>query len=370
LLRRNLITALQNQGSEITVIAPFDSYTERVRNLGVNVIDLPLRPSGKNVLQELATIRALYTALKSVKPDAVLSYTVKCNLYAGLCQRLLPFKLIPNVSGLGEAFSQQGALQNIIRVLYRASLGRCVKIFFQNEEDLSLCIESRLVKEAVCEVLPGSGVDIHHFSPAQRAPEGARTFLMFGRLLPQKGFGYFIRSAASIRATLGDRARFWILGSPDLERRDSVALLKDIQAAHSKGIIRYIPKTDNVLPIIQESDVVVLPSTYNEGVPRSLLEALACGKPIVTTEWKGCRETVRTGMNGYRIQPHDQDALTIALTHLTECSSEDLLQMGRASRKIAETRFNESHVLDAYLRVLGFPPSTSKEHSSQVTEAA
>lgn len=370
LLRRNLISALKRAGAEITVIAPFDSYTERVRALGVNVVEIPLWPSSKNVIQELATIKALYAALKSVRPDVVLSYTVKCNLYAGLCQRVLPFQLIPNVSGLGEAFSHQGSLQHIIRVMYRVSLSRCRRIFFQNEEDLSLCVASRLVREELCEVLPGSGVDIHYFTPTTRVPGNTRTFLMFGRLLPQKGFGYFLQTAEIVRKTLGDRARFWILGSPDLDRKDSVRLLHDIQSAHAKGVIRYLPKTDDVLPIIQQSDIVVLPSTYNEGVPRSLLEALACGKPIVTTDWKGCRETVRTGINGYRIQPHDQESLTKAVTHLAQCPTEELLLLGKASRNIAETRFDERHVLDAYLRVLNLSTSAVQDTPSTVNEAA
>jgi glycosyltransferase involved in cell wall biosynthesis len=353
LLRRNLIAALQQAGCSVTVVAPHDGYTERLRRLGVSHVHLPLHPSSTNIFGELETIRHLFTILRALSPDFVLSYTVKCNLYAGLCQRILPFKLIPNISGLGEGFAQRGVLQAVLQTLYRSSLGGCSRIFFQNAEDFTACVSAGLVRENICEVLPGSGVNTQTFTPTSRRVGETRTFLMMGRLLPPKGFRYFIAAAESIRMTLGDRVNFWILGSADAERPDSMALLKEIETAHARGVIRYLNKTDDVLPILQGSDVVVLPSTYNEGVPRSLLEALACGKPVVTTEWKGCRETVQNRVNGYRVPPHNQNALTHALHHLATCPREELESLGRESRRLAESRFDEHFVIDAYTRALG-----------------
>ncbi len=352
LLRRNLIAALRSAGCTVTVIAPRDAYTERVKKLGVDHVHLPLHPSSTNPLDELRTIRSLYGILRDLRPDAVLSYTIKCNLYAGLCRKLLNFRLIPNISGLGEGFAGGGSFRTFLRALYRTALGDCSRIFFQNGEDLAACASAGLIREDLCEVLPGSGVNVKTFIPSEKPCSDARTFLMMGRLLPAKGFRYFLRAAETLHGELGDRGRFWVLGAADSERSESLALLEEIHAAHARGTIRYLDKTDDALPILQECDVVVLPSTYNEGVPRSLLEAIACGKPVVTTDWKGCRETVRHAENGYLVPPHNQNELTRTLYHLATCPREELEALGRESRKLAVSRFDESIVIDAYARAL------------------
>lgn len=362
LLRRNLIAALRAAGCTVTVVAPYDSYTEKIKKLGVEHVHLPLHPSSTNPFDELRTIRSLYGILRDLRPDAVLSYTIKCNLYAGLCRKLLPFRFIPNISGLGEGFARGGPLRTLLRALYQTSLGDCSRIFFQNGDDLAACASAGLIREDLCEVLPGSGVNVSTFIPSERPMTEPRTFLMMGRLLPAKGFRYFLRAAETLQGELGDKVQFWVLGAADSERAESLALLEEINAAHAKGTIRYLNKTDDVLPILQECDAVVLPSTYNEGVPRSLLEAIACGKPVVTTDWKGCRETVRHKENGYLVPPHNQDELTRTLRHLAVCPQEELDKLGRESRRLAVSRFDESIVLDAYARALRL-----NEHRTSIT---
>jgi glycosyltransferase involved in cell wall biosynthesis len=176
---------------------------------------------------------------------------------------------------------------------------------------------------------------------------------MFGRLLPKKGFGRYLDAATELKARYGESAQFWILGAPDSERAESRKLFERILKAHSLGVIRYINPTDDVLPYLQDADAIVLPSTYNEGVPRSLLEALACGKPIITTDWKGCRETVQNGRNGVLVRPHDTQSLTRALQQMIECSKETLSEYGLRSRSLAESRFDERLVFNAYLKALG-----------------
>lgn len=358
LLRRNLIRTLQQLGCHITVVAPPDGYTERVKQLGVAFVPISLSPSSAHPVDELSTVLELRGILSRLRPEAVLSFTVKCNLYAGLCQRVLSYRLIANVSGLGETFTRPGPLRIVVKTLYKISLRKSDTIFFQNAEDRELCVSNRLVPASNAEVIPGSGVDTTFFTPVVKRVPDSRTFLMFGRLLPQKGFPQFLEAARIIRRELGENARFWILGTPDVERDESLKLLATIREAHGDGTIRYLESSDNVLPIIHDSDVVVLPSTYNEGVPRSLLESLACGKPIITTDWKGCRETVEHGKNGYLTRPHDLDSLVQAIRALATCPAEQLAQFGTASRVLAERRFDERRVLDAYARALGLPRPT------------
>jgi len=366
LLRRRLIARLQESGVEVTVVAPVDNYTDRVRQLGVRFIPLRMSQTGKSPLREFESLTQVYTILRATKPDAVLSFTVKCNLYAGLCRTHLPYRYIPNISGTGDLFDGTSLTERIAKRLYRTALGSADRVFFQNGDDRASFLTQGLVRADQATLLPGSGVDLSYFHPTPRTPRPWRTFLMFGRILPKKGFGAFLDAAAELKARYGESAQFWILGAPDPERAESRALFESVLRAHALGTVRYINRTDDVLPHVQEADVIVLPSTYNEGIPRSLLEALACGKPIITTNWKGCRETVENGANGLLVPPHDTASLVRALQQLIECSEDTLVDYGARSRAIAEARFDERLVLDAYLAALQ-GESSARQSSTRPT---
>lgn len=352
LLRRNLIAHLREAGCEVIVVAPRDTYTERLLSLGVRFIPIPLEPGGTSIFSELKTLRAVHRTLRLLRPDAVLSFTIKCNLYAGLTKRLVPFTQVANVSGLGMAFESNGVMRRIVQTLYKVAMAPTDHIFFQNQDDLSSCLRDGLVPSDNCRTIPGSGVDLAAFTPTPRVVGRPRTFLMFGRLLPQKGYDLYLQAAHRLRGALGNRVAFWILGSPDQERPESLALLQRIQDAHENGVVTYLNSSDDVRPILNETDVAVLPSTYNEGIPRSLLEALASGKAIITTDWKGCRETVEHGTNGYLVKPHDVESLHAAMASLANCPDSTLDSFSRASRRRAERRFDEQFVLHAYLDAL------------------
>lgn len=353
LLRQNLIKTLEGFGCYVTVIAPVDAYTERVKKLGVEFIPIGIDGTGRAPIFEAWTLASIYRALRIARPDVVLSFTVKCNLYAGMCRRALEFNHVANVSGLGELFDGRKGVSSAVALLYRIALARTHTVFFQNSEDCSRLTKNGAVNERRAQVIPGSGVDLERFTPIPRSPRLERAFLMFGRLLPQKGFDRFIEAARQLRSRTGDRAVFWILGAVDSTRQESLDLRKRIDSAHGEGIIRYLQSTDDPLPLIREADVVVLPSTYNEGVPRSLLEALACGKPVVTTDWKGCRETVRGGENGLLVRPHDTASLIEALDYFIRCDIDVIERFGARSRCLAEEKFNERLVLDSYLEAIG-----------------
>jgi glycosyltransferase involved in cell wall biosynthesis len=366
LLRRNLIASLLQAGHTVTVVAPRDAYTERVQQLGVSFVPISMNATGTSPIKEMVTLGEIYEALRSLRPDVVLSFTVKCNLYAGLCRRLLSFHHVANVSGLGQSFDTSSLANKAIRRLYRTALSQTHTIFFQNKEDREMLVQQKIVSMAQTEVIPGSGVDLRHFCPSQSQSNrrGSRSFLMLGRLLPKKGFVAFMEAAATLKDRYGDAAAFWILGAPDFERPESVELLEQIISRHARGTIRYLQSTDDVIPYLREADAVVLPSTYNEGVPRSLLEALACGKPVITTNWKGCRETVEPGRNGYLVLPDNTESLIRAMTQILECSQQTLETLGRNSRLIAEERFNEETVLSAYHRAISHLRVSSLEQDA------
>lgn len=359
--RLNLMTAFLEEGCTVHVIAPLDptydngACIEGFRKMGVRFHALPLQPRGLNPFRELASIHALYKVLARIQPDIVLSYTVKCNLYAGICRRFVGFRQLANVPGLGEVFERRSVLSFVVSCLYRFVFRGMDLAFFQNREDLKYCEERRLVPPERCVVIPGSGVDLARFRPVYPPISGTpRTFLMFGRVLPQKGYAEYVDAARALRASFGDRVQCWVMGIEDKNRPDSSRLYATLQEAHDEGVIKLITPRMDVTPILEEVDTVVLPSRYNEGIPRSLLEALACGKIIITTDWRGCRETVEHQKNGFLIPVDDADALQDAMRTVVEMEDAFLAKMGRHSRAIVERSFDEEIVLNAYLdRALG-----------------
>ena len=359
LLRKNLIRALKNCGYHITVIAPRDEYTDRVVSLGVDFLHLNLSRCGTNPIRELCTLRDVVQKLRCSNPSVVLSYTVKCNLYAGLCQYIMKFHHLPNIAGLGQLFDSTGILRHLIHRLYRAGLHHSSKIFFQNSEDLEHFVKHRIIPPGLCTRLPGSGVDLQTFHPVTKKKTLDRRFLILGRLLPQKGFQTFLQVAKILKPRYGRLVSFWVLGSPDYERPESISLWHNIKKAHALGDIRYIPKSDNPAAIIQEADVIVLPSHYNEGVPRSLLEGLACAKPIITTDWKGCRDTVIENKNGILCQVQDPSSLEKAIEVYLQMDYKTLCEQGAYGRRLAEQKFDETSVTQAYLKAI---TDTGSEH--------
>ncbi len=351
--RCRLIAELRARGHEVCVICPWDSYVEKLKALGVQYLPIRMNPPGTSPLEELMTIASLFRALAKLRPDYVLSFTIKCNLYTGLCRSLLGFTQIANVSGLGQAFEHDGFLQKVACRLYKIALRRCTRVFFQNQEDFKTCTGRGLIPFAASRLLPGSGVDLDLFRPSDmRADSHPRRFLIFGRLLPKKGFYEFIEAARVLKMQFGDAVEFWVLGAEDPKRPESVELRRRIEMAHAEGDILFFSFIDDVRPILNAVDVVVLPSTYNEGVPRSLLEGLASGKPVITTDWRGCRETVRNGENGYLIPAGSLTRLIEAMEALYLAPLSKLRQMGMMSRRIAETCFDEKLVINSYLRAV------------------
>lgn len=346
----HLIAAIQDHGHEVVLISPYDKYTHKLITSGIKWFHLPLHQTSKNPFRELYSIVHLGNMLRKIHPNMVLTFTIKCNLYVGLFTYLFSYTVIPNISGLGEVFSHQTFMMSFVCFLYRLALKHSPKAFFQNEDDLHIFLQQRIVSPQICERLPGSGVDLATFTPSlQQKKNHVRIFLMFGRLLPQKGYDLFLEAARKITQLRPNSAEFWVLGIQDHSRKESQTLFQKILQYHHQHIITYFPATDNVFPLLQQADVVVLPSRYQEGVPKSLLEALACGKPIITTNWKGCRETVEHGMNGYLLDSSELHELEKYLQFFIDTDEKTLHQMGRVSRKKAEEEYDENIVLTKYL---------------------
>jgi glycosyltransferase involved in cell wall biosynthesis len=347
--RMPLIAALRGRGRDVVVLAPRDEYTDRIVATGVGYRELPLSAKGKNPLAELAAVLAFVKAYRELKPAVVLQYTIKPNLYGSLAARFLRIPAVNNVTGLGAAFEGGGPLEALARFLYRLSFSKVERVFFQNPDDFSLFLKGGLVREEQADLLPGSGVDLARFSPRPRV-EGPFTFLFVGRLLKAKGVEDLVRAAAIVKAKRPE-ARIVLLGKRDDEdpgAADPVLL----DAAASAGTVELAGTSDDVRIQLAQADCVVLPSFYREGTPRSLLEAAAMGKPLIAADSVGTREPVSVGVNGFLHRPHDSEDLAGRMIEMIELPPETIASMGRASREIAEARFDERIVIGKYLEIV------------------
>jgi glycosyltransferase involved in cell wall biosynthesis len=347
MFRMPLIRALRAHGREVVVLAPRDEYTDRIAAEGIDFRDLHLSAKGRNPFKEVLTAFAFFRAYREIRPDVVLHFTIKPNLYGSLAARLLGIPAVNNVTGLGAVFDRHGVLQAAVRLLYKAAFARVERVFFQNPDDRDLFVRGGLVKEVHAGLLPGSGVALDKFAPRPRGA-GAFTFLFIGRLLKAKGVEDLIDAARIVRRQRPD-ARFVLLGKRDDEDpgRADPGLLEE-----AAGVVDLAGNVDDVRPFIAEADCVVLPSYYREGTPRSLLEAAAMGKPLIAADCVGTREPVHDQVNGFLCRPRDPDDLAAKMLAMMELPEDARLRMGTGSRRIAEERFDERLVTDRYVGII------------------
>jgi glycosyltransferase involved in cell wall biosynthesis len=351
--RKNLLNAMRDNGHTLLVIAPKDTYSAKIGNLCHSYYPLRLNPSSMNLFLEIFAIVHLFLLLRKTAPDCVISFTPKCNLYVGLCKLFLRFQFIPNISGMGQAFEYSGLVSRATSRLYRVALKKAHTVFFQNKDDMERLVKDNVVHPAVCRSIPGSGVDTKTFKPSSTPQPGTSLkFLMFGRLVASKGWNLYFNIAEKIKLAGKYDAEFWTMALQDNLNVQSKFLLNQIFDLKKQGIIHVFPPSDNMADILHQFDIVVLPSTYHEGIPRSLLEAMACGKPIITTNWKGCKETVHHGINGYIVKPNNEKDLYDAAVRMIRLSTEQRSSMGIASRKLAVSHFDESIIVQNYLEAI------------------
>jgi glycosyltransferase involved in cell wall biosynthesis len=348
--RGGLIRALKAEGYEPVVIAPVDPAAEhRMNELGVERIVIDITRSGLNPFADLALLLKYRSLLKSLRPVAYLGFTIKPNIYGGIAARLTGVPLIANVSGLGTVFINRGPLLALVSRLYRLALKRAAIVFFQNPDDLELFVERGLVRRSQAGLLPGSGIDLDAFQPSP-LPLGPATFLLIGRMLGDKGVREFVEAARHLRPDLPD-ARFQLLGPLDEGNRSAITRA-ELNRWVEEGIVEYLGSTDDVRPYLERATVAVLPS-YREGLPRSLLEAAAMGRPLIATDVPGCRDLIEDGANGTLCKPKASGSLANAMQKLAKMPRDRLGDMGSASRRLVEKRYSQTVVIGAYLDALG-----------------
>lgn len=344
--RKKLISDLQQKGNEIHLIAPPDEYSERLKSLGFQFHPIKMSNKGTNPLYDLIFLFRLYRMYKKIKPDVCLHYTIKPNIYGSLVAGWLSIPVLNNITGLGTAFIRTGLVTKIVRGLYRISFRKAFKVYFQNEDDRILFLKYNLVRSENTEILPGSGVDLIRFQPSTTTSSvTAIRFLMIARILVDKGVQEYLAAAKNIRKKY-PQATFTLLGAFD-ETSGFGVPKTFVDQFVADGSVTYKSFTDEIVQEILACDVVVLPS-YREGTPKTLLEAAACGKPLLTTEAPGCKDVVENGVNGFKCEVRSTDDLQRIIEEFISLSPEKRMAMGRESRKMVEAKYDENIVIRRY----------------------
>ena len=345
--RGGLIRSLKKLGHCVGAAVP----SGEAELAGIATHQFPLSAASLAPVAELRSILALIRLFRQVKPAAVLSFTPKGNIYAGLAARATGTPYLPNISGLGTAFLRGGLLLKVQAALYREALRDAPIVFFQNEEDAALFKRMDLIQPAQAKLLPGSGVDLQHFR-AGMLPSGASNqlhLLFVGRLLGDKG----VRELAEAMRVLKPRfpgLRLTLVGELGSANRTAISS-QELEGWIEDGLVAYAGQVGDVRPLLRQADAVVLPS-YREGMPRSLLEAAAAGRPLLAANVPGCRQLVVDGENGFLFEARSRDSLAAAIERLLALSPQQRQAMGTAARRMAEQRYDEKIVFRAYTDAL------------------
>jgi len=368
--RGPLIQAIIRAGHLVTACANGrDLATEqKLHKIGAEYYPISLKRAGINPISDLASIIELIRLIAKIKPDVVFSYTIKPVIYGGLAARLCGVTSIYSlITGLGYTFMNSGSLIQrfsgiIARTFYRFSLKGSQKVFFQNPDDRMLFVKKGLVRPNQPVLVNGSGVDLDFFAATSFPKEPV--FLMIGRLLVDKGVREYVKAAEIIKKQF-PQTRFLLAGN--LDPNPTSLQKSELLQWEEAGVIEYLGYLDDVRPAIKKCRCYILPS-YREGTPRTVLEAMAMGRPIITTDAPGCRETimltpggqhqrefgerVMIGENGFLVRVRDVEALVKAIMHFLE--NPDLAnRMAKRSREIAEEKFDVHKVNAVILNTMG-----------------
>lgn len=354
----NFIRALQAEGHEVHTIAPKDDCTHLLTEAGCHHHQVRMDSRGANPIKDSALIFELWSIYRKVRPDVILHYTIKPNIYGTIAAALLKIPVINNVCGLGTIFLKDNLISKIAILLYRWSFRFPKKVFFQNPDDLTLFINKKLIRPEIADLLPGSGIDLTRFAPTEFKRNKSFTFLLISRLISDKGVIEYVEAVRKLKAK-GIDARFQILGATDPKHKRGIKL-KVIDSWISSGTIEYLGTTKDVRSFIQDADCIVLPS-YREGTPRTLLEAASSSKPIIATDVPGCHHVVKDSYNGLLCELKNADDLAEKMFTMANYDDETLKRFGQNGRKKVESEFDESIVINKYLHSLsGFPLTQEK----------
>ncbi|WP_299128709.1 glycosyltransferase family 4 protein [uncultured Winogradskyella sp.] len=341
--RGDFIKSMVDNGFEVFAAAPSftEKYSQLIKDLGATPIEFNLQRTGLNPLKDFKSIHEIKSIIKENKIDLVFPYTVKPVIYGSMAANMCKVPVISLITGLGYAFTGLSAkartLQRFNETLYKLSIRKNKVIVFQNNDDYQLFLDRKVItKKQEVAFVSGSGVNLDQFTFKEKNASDKVSFLLVARLIKEKGIALYMEAAKILKAKY-PKAEFHLIGAP--ETSPSAISEVEINQLHKEGVIIFHGKQSNINEHLNQRDVFVLPSYYREGLPRTTLEACACGNPIITTDSVGCREAVKEGENGFLIEPQNLDALVKPMEYFIT-NPDKIKEMGINSRKYAEARFD------------------------------
>ena len=349
--RGDLVKAIIAKGYEVVVTGPDRTDVDKIEALGARFVEIPMNKTGTNILGDLKYCKRLKALMKQEKPDVTLGYTVKPVVYGAIAAHRAKVRSINGmITGGGYTFTAKTmkakVLGVIVRTLYKLGLRRTDHIIFQNTDDLNEFCDRKLAKREKCSIVNGSGVNMTHFALAP-LPEQP-SFFMLSRLLKSKGVQEYLHAARTVKSEYPD-AKFYLLGKYETAMQDAVPK-ETVEQYITGGIVERFEETSDVRPYYEKCSVYVLPS-YREGTPRTVLEAMAMGRPVITTDTNGCRETVIDGKTGYLVPVGDAKTLAERMKAFL-CEPKLAAQMGKESLALCKEKFEVSRVNAEMLRIM------------------
>ena len=346
LFRSELIHSLETD-YELCLVAKYDGYEKYFDHY--TIFDIDFQSNSIKPIKELLSILNLKKLIKEINPDYILTFTIKPNIYVGVISLFLKkFRFVPNITGLGTMFLKNRFLSTSFLLLYKISLLRSTKVFFQNSEDHKYFLNKNIIKADKSEIIPGSGINMNKFQIKQKV-NPVKKIIFVGRLIKDKGLIEFIEASNRILKQKAYKVQFFIAGKYDaLNPRSIPKIILDSWEKNKE--CNYLGEVDGIGYTLKEYDIFVLPS-YREGLSKALLEACGNGLPIITTSVPGCKELVKN-YNGIAITPRNVLSLEKAIVEILNMPNSELLQMGRKSYELVSSKYSIEKVIMQYKKIL------------------
>jgi glycosyltransferase involved in cell wall biosynthesis len=342
--RKELIKKLLEDGFEVYISLPDDEKVKEMVSWGCRFIETNVDRRGTNPITDSKLVFHYLRILNKIKPDVVLSYTIKPNLYGGIACRILNIPCINNITGLGSGFNKGFILTTVLSLLYKISLKKSYCVFFQNKQDMDFLLNKKIISRKNYELIPGSGVNLEEFGYKEHPNKKNLCFIFIGRIMKDKGIDQYLEAAKIIKQNYTE-IDFNIIGFVEKTQSHYHNIINEYV---ENGFVNYLGYQTDVKPFIKDAHCLVQPSLGGEGLSNVLLESAAIGRALIASNISGCREVIREGENGYTFTPGSAKDLAEKIELFYNLSHEKKINFGKRSREIVENEFSRKIVIDAY----------------------
>jgi len=343
--------ALKEKDFDVYAVAPYDEFSENLKREFKYYKIKNLDRKGTNPFKDLKLLMEYIRIYRKIKPDLVINFTIKPNIYSSIACGFLGIKCVSVITGLGYVYVKGGILEKFVSTLYKIAFKFNKYVMFLNQDDLQTLVRRSIINSQKTILLKSEGINVEYFSPDFckniTKEKDKFIFLMVSRLLWDKGVGEYVEAGRRIKEKY-PYVELWLLGALD---KGNPSAIPEEKLREWEGIIRYLGETKDVRPYVCQADCVVLPS-YREGTPRTLLEAMAMEKPIITTDAPGCREVIRDGVNGFMVKPRDVESLYEAMEKMIKLPEEKRQEFGKKGRELALQEFDEKIIIKRYMQII------------------